>query len=179
MPWKNGKGETVEIAVFPPGASVDSFDWRISTATVAEDGPFSHFAHIDRTLSILTGVGMTLSVEGREPLLLQQSSQPYAFPGDASTTAVLTGGPITDLNVMTRRGRFRHRVTQISASGSMEIAPRAEMTMVLVVGNANMDSERLEAMDAVVLDPADAPITVHAEKGIALFLIEIDEAERS
>src|SRR3712207_8945836 len=24
MPWKNGKGETVEIAVFPPNASVDT-----------------------------------------------------------------------------------------------------------------------------------------------------------
>lgn len=32
MPWKNGKGETVEIAVFPEGASVDTFDWRISMA---------------------------------------------------------------------------------------------------------------------------------------------------
>ncbi|WP_442165592.1 HutD family protein, partial [Rhizobium leguminosarum] len=38
MPWKNGKGETVEIAVFPPGASINDFDWSISMATVAEDG---------------------------------------------------------------------------------------------------------------------------------------------
>ena len=44
MPWKNGSGETVEVAVFPPGASIDDFDWRISIATVAaENGAFSLF----------------------------------------------------------------------------------------------------------------------------------------
>ena len=63
MPWKNGKGETIEIAVFPEGASVDTFDWRISMAPVASNGPFSVFPGIDRTLSILTGDGMMLSVE--------------------------------------------------------------------------------------------------------------------
>lgn len=43
MPWKNGGGVTVEIAIHPPGASVNAFDWRISMATVAQDGPFSSF----------------------------------------------------------------------------------------------------------------------------------------
>ncbi len=64
MPWKNGGGETVEIAVFPPGAGVDDFDWRISMATVASDGPFSIFPGIDRTLSILDGAGLSLKMEG-------------------------------------------------------------------------------------------------------------------
>ncbi|MGI2035464.1 HutD family protein [Rhizobium panacihumi] len=40
MPWKSGKEETTEIAVFPPDASIDDFDWRISMATVAPDDPF-------------------------------------------------------------------------------------------------------------------------------------------
>lgn len=43
MPWKNGGGETVEIAIFPADASVETFEWRISMATVANDGPFSIF----------------------------------------------------------------------------------------------------------------------------------------
>jgi len=176
MPWKNGKGETVEIAVFPPGASVESFDWRISTATVAEEGPFSHFADIDRTLSILTGDGMRLSVESREPVLLLQSSQPYAFPGDAATTAALTGGPITDLNVMTRRDRFTHRVRRLLVSGSLEIAPRAETTVVIVTESASLSDQHLDAMDAVVLDAADAPATVHAREDAAVFVIEIRPA---
>jgi uncharacterized protein len=40
MPWKNGGGETTEIAVFPPGASLDAIAWRLSMASVAADGPF-------------------------------------------------------------------------------------------------------------------------------------------
>ena len=33
MPWKNGGGETTEIAVFPSGAGLDDFEWRISMAS--------------------------------------------------------------------------------------------------------------------------------------------------
>jgi environmental stress-induced protein Ves len=83
MPWKNGKGETVEIAVFPESASVDTFDWRISMAPVVSDGPFSIFPGIDRTLSILTGDGMMLSVEGMAPTILGRKSVPFSFAGDA------------------------------------------------------------------------------------------------
>ncbi len=43
MPWKNGGGETAEIAVFPPSADLSEFGWRISMATVSSDGPFSAF----------------------------------------------------------------------------------------------------------------------------------------
>jgi len=50
MPWKNGGGETVEIAISPQGAGLADFDWRVSMATVASDGPFSVFPGIDRTL---------------------------------------------------------------------------------------------------------------------------------
>ena len=32
MPWKNGRGETTEIAIWPPTAGLDGFDWRISMA---------------------------------------------------------------------------------------------------------------------------------------------------
>ena len=48
-PWKNGGGSTTEIAVAPPGAGFDSFDWRISLATISHSGPFSTFAGIDRS----------------------------------------------------------------------------------------------------------------------------------
>ncbi len=55
MPWKNGGGETVEIAIAPAGASLDAFDWRISMACVASSGPFSRLPGIDRTLAVLAG----------------------------------------------------------------------------------------------------------------------------
>jgi len=110
MPWKNGGGETVEIAIFPPDANVDSFDWRISMAGVAEDGPFSVFAGVDRTLSVLDGNGLELDIEGRAVTRLTQQSAPLAFPADTPTLARLVDGPIRDLNVMSRRRTFSHLV---------------------------------------------------------------------
>ncbi|MDE1991267.1 MAG: HutD family protein, partial [Rhizobiaceae bacterium] len=131
MPWKNGGGETVEIAVSPNGAGLADFDWRVSMATVATDGPFSVFPGIDRTLSILDGEGMTLFIEGREPVRLTQASDPLPFAADAPTSATLIDGTITDLNVMTRRGRFTHSVRRLSVKGNSEIAFEGGMSLVL------------------------------------------------
>ncbi len=43
MPWKNGGGETIEIMAFPEGADLAGFEWRVSMAKVAGDGPSRSF----------------------------------------------------------------------------------------------------------------------------------------
>ncbi len=80
MPWKNGGGSTTEIAVAPDGAGIDAFDWRISMAVVAADGPFSEFPGVDRTLSILDGAGLVLRGIGAGPVRLDRTTAPFAFP---------------------------------------------------------------------------------------------------
>jgi environmental stress-induced protein Ves len=153
MPWKNGGGETVEIAVFPPDASVETFDWRISMATVASDGPFSIFPGVDRTLSILSGNGMSLWMDGREAVLMTLSSPPLAFPADISVEATLVDGPIIDLNVMTRRGRYRHSVERVSGHFSVSKQADTETVLVLAMGDVSAVSDHqsvaLTALDAV------------------------------
>jgi environmental stress-induced protein Ves len=131
MPWKNGGGETVEIAISPEGATVSDFDWRISMATVAADGPFSIFPEIDRTLSILQGHGMALTIDSRAPVLLTQESDPLAFPADVPVSATLADGPITDLNVMTRRAGPRHHVERASIDGEGDVEVNAPVWLVL------------------------------------------------
>lgn len=133
MPWKNGKGETIEVAVYPENAGLDDFEWRISMASVTTDGPFSTFPGIDRTLSVLTGEGIELSVAGQPPVTLTQSSAPYSFPADQPTTGRLINGPITDLNVMTRRGAKSHEVTRrvLEQGDRIDVSEHGE-TMVLV-----------------------------------------------
>ncbi|NYH19335.1 HutD/Ves family protein [Paraburkholderia bryophila] len=59
-PWKNGGGVTREVAAVPEQAGLDCFVWRVSIADVAQAGPFSRFAGIDRTLVLLSGAGMLL-----------------------------------------------------------------------------------------------------------------------
>ncbi|MBX4924625.1 HutD/Ves family protein [Rhizobium binae] len=131
MPWKNGGGETVEIAVSPEAAGLAGFDWRVSMATVAADGPFSIFPGIDRTLAILDGNGMVLDIEGRAPVLLTTASDPLAFQADIPVTAKLQDGAITDLNVMTRREGITHRLVRIEIAGGKTL-PLMSSTCLLL-----------------------------------------------
>ncbi|TGT22998.1 HutD family protein, partial [Mesorhizobium sp. M4B.F.Ca.ET.172.01.1.1] len=133
LPWKHGRGTTSEIAVLPDGAGLADSDWRVSMARVETSGPFSSFAGIDRTLSVLEGEGIVLDIAGQPPARLTKASAPLAFPGDVPTGATLIGGPITDLNVMTRRDRMTHKVERRPLSGEIRIVPGAATTLVLVV----------------------------------------------
>lgn len=177
MPWKNGGGETVEIAVFPPGSSVDDFDWRISMATVASDGPFSIFPGIDRTLSILDGNGMSLAIDHREAKLLTPSSPPLAFHADSPAEAILVDGQITDLNVMTRRGLYRHSVAQVKGSFSVSKQSPAETVFVLVTGDVSAttghQSVNLTALDALLVD---AEVAFRSDN-IVCYVIRITQQE--
>jgi uncharacterized protein len=114
--WKNGGGSTTQIAVEPSGASLEDFDWRVSMARVAGDGPFSKFAGIDRTLAVVKGNGLSLTVGDAAPIVLDNNSASIHFPGELPTSARLLAGEITNLNVMTRRDRFEHRPRHISES---------------------------------------------------------------
>jgi environmental stress-induced protein Ves len=174
MPWKNGKGETVEIAVFPEAATVDDFDWRISMATVAEDGPFSLFADIDRTLSVLTGEGIALSVAGHPDHILRPETPPHAFPADAATSARLLSSPITDLNVMTRRGKFTHSVTLLPAGQSVVTSDNSALTLVLATSDVGLkDGTSLGTYDAILLPPGDSHIEFQRPLTARTFLVRI------
>jgi environmental stress-induced protein Ves len=110
--WKNGAGITREIAVSPPGAPPDAFDWRISVAEVEQDAPFSVFPGIDRCIVLLRGSGMILyAANGELVHRLDRRHEPFRFSGELPLDASLLGGPSTDFNVMTRRGRCRAEVT--------------------------------------------------------------------
>ncbi|MBZ9818950.1 HutD family protein [Mesorhizobium sp. CA4] len=174
MPWKNGGGTTTEIAVSPDGAGLDDFDWRISMARVETSGPFSSFAGIDRTLSVLEGEGIILDIAGRPPVRLTSASAPLAFPGDIPTGAALIGGPITDLNIMTRRGRMVHEVERRSFTAEIRIAPRADTTLILALGAGAMlftdDAPSLGSLDTLILD-RDSPEMRLQPKGQGLLFV--------
>lgn len=108
-PWRNGGGETREIISMPPQAS--GFNWRASIATIAQDGPFSAFPGIDRSITLLTGEGVHLFAEGIVDHQLITPAAPFAFSGDTAINATLIAGVTTDFNIMTRRGVCRSVVS--------------------------------------------------------------------
>ncbi|HEY2511801.1 MAG TPA: HutD family protein, partial [Polyangiaceae bacterium] len=158
MPWKNGGGVTIEVAKSPEGASLDDFDWRISMARVEASGPFSRFPGIDRSLVVLRGAGMTLDVAQRGSIVLDAHAPPFAFPGDVDVAATLRGGRVDDLNVMTRRGRFRALVTRVFVEGSAPFAPLGDLCFLVVGagrGRAEGGGTTLAEGDALRLEAGE------------------------
>ena len=157
-PWKNGGGITTEIAVSPPEAAFDEFDWRISLATITQDGPFSVFPGIDRTLALIKGAGTNLDFDGERRFFLCEEDPVVEFPGESSVTATVANGGTTDFNVMTRRSRCHHRLGLRKLDGISEFAPRGDVTILFLADGESLsvcsDSERIGMVrfDAVVFD---------------------------
>jgi environmental stress-induced protein Ves len=167
-PWKNGGGTTRDIAVSPPGASLDDFDWRLSLAQVDRDGPFSRFENVDRTLVLLTGA-MTLHEQDRRIDLARHV--PVTFEGERAIEATLAGGSTLDFNVMTRRGRARHEVRRESFGKQVSLAAPAGKTLALFAleSGLTVDSVQLLPYDTVIFSASR--VVVAAASGVAAALV--------
>lgn len=115
MPWANGRGQTIEMIRVnrPDGAML----WRLSMASVVEDGAFSIFPGVERNLTVISGAGFDLVGTRRlraDPLV------PVAFPGDVPITAAGVQGRCEDFNVMTCRSLALPEVRVVTGG---EVAP--------------------------------------------------------
>ncbi|AZI58603.1 HutD family protein [Nakamurella antarctica] len=109
--WKNGGGQTWQIAADSPQAAVDNFAWRVSIACISKDGIFSAFPGVDRSLGLIDGDDLELLIEGELRRLRRGTVTDFA--GEANVVGRLTGSATRDLNLMVRRSFGR---------GSMEFA---------------------------------------------------------
>lgn len=128
-PWKNGGGSTQELACWPPGADMNSFEWRVSLATVDRPGPFSVFPGIDRQIMLLDGDGLHLRSPAWEHRL-EPRWQPFAFSGDDVVDGAMLGGTSKDFNLMLRRGVWCG-VLQVVRHAQQPVAAEAGFCMVL------------------------------------------------
>ena len=176
-PWKNGTGSTTEIAIAPVGASLDKFDWRISLATIAANGPFSVFPGVDRTLALVDGAGALLDIGDEGRFILSEEDPIVEFAGESQVAATLTLGATTDFNVMTQRERCHHRLGRRVLSGTSEFAPRGDVTILFLAEGDTLsvcsDSERIGLVryDAVVFD-TDTVWTLEAGQA-TVFVVDI------
>lgn len=99
MPWKNGGGTTKELFRIPNRENPEQFYFRISVATVHQDGPFSKFPGVDRFLMLLEGQGFVLNRSIRFEKPLDQLN----FKGEEDIQCELINGSSSDFNVMTDR----------------------------------------------------------------------------
>lgn len=160
MPWANGLGITAEICASP--AAPEPWVWRLSIASVLEDGPFSLLPGVERHIMVVDGAGMGLTV-GRGPeRRLEFAAPPMSFSGDAVTTCRLLDGPVSDLNLMVRRShgagalliehmRAGRRFTETDLAGSL---PHVA-AVVVMSGEVRVGSAELSPFDALLLEPGE------------------------
>lgn len=118
MPWANGKGVTLELArADQAGAML----WRLSRASVVEDGDFSIFPGVERNLTVITGPGFDLAFQDHR--VTAAPLKPVAFAGDAPCRAVGVTATSDDFNVMTARHLPKPEVRVISSAETLAAAP--------------------------------------------------------
>ena len=158
MPWANGRGVTVEmLRVEVDGA----LKWRLSRASVVEDGDFSVFPGIERNLTVISGPGFDLV--GPMRVVAARPLAPVAFAGDVPMRAVGVTTPSDDFNVMTARGLALPQV-QVISNGAKVSAGGTLAVFALTpawVGDIQVQRHNLIITDqAVVILPGGAVILV-------------------
>lgn len=143
MPWANGKGTTTEMAREDRDGRLL---WRLSRAQVVENGPFSLFPGVARSLTVLSGPGFDLIGEGT--FLQARPLSPLAFPGDLPLTAARVTAPCEDYNVMTSASLPRPQVQVLTAPQHL---PAAGLTALYWPG-----VDRLLLTDEDFVYPGDA-----------------------
>ncbi|WP_057830001.1 HutD/Ves family protein [Colwellia sp. TT2012] len=109
IPWKNGLGHTTELAI-SDGGNLDNFAWRLSIASVVNDGDFSNFSGYQRNLVLIEGAGLTLDHHNGDVDKLIQLLDIARFDGANKTHGSLLNGGIKDFNIMTKQTAFSAEV---------------------------------------------------------------------
>lgn len=156
-PWKNGGGTTTDIALHPVGAGMEDFEWRLSMASVAERGPFSHFAGVDRILAVIEGrLELAFDSDARM-VALAPDSPPHPFPGEARVIGTPLGGTVVDLNLMTRRGRWAGKMDRVALSHSHTLASAVAVLVFMAEARLRCGAEivPVQPLDAIRIEAAE------------------------
>ncbi|MGA4323330.1 HutD family protein [Ectopseudomonas hydrolytica] len=177
MPWKNGGGETLELAIAPAGAGLEDFAWRISCARVASSGPFSRFPGVDRSLALLAGESLTLQRAGAGSQRLRPGEAPLAFTGEESICAALDAGPVRDFNLMTRRDAWRHELQLLPLDGERTLENAAEVLLLWCQAGSNLGCQlpdgqhlRLDPDRGLLLEKETGRLTLRSAQPARLYV---------
>jgi len=113
-PWKNGLGLTRQLAIHPPAATAQEFEWRVSIAQLTGTAPFSKYPGIGRCLAVLEGA-LRLQFEAHTVCMTAHCA-PLEFSGAAAVIGVVEHAPALDLNLMFQAARWRGTLSRLTGS---------------------------------------------------------------
>lgn len=130
VPWKNGGGTATDYVV-EHDRDGDVL-WRIGTAEILQDGPFSDYSGVTRVFTIIQGPGVHLDFPGEGTRTLARD-QPTRFAGAPAPFSRLRGGPATAFNLLMRDDAFRGDVAIRPGSGRSEAIEAGDAAEIIVV----------------------------------------------
>ena len=160
VPWRNGRGVQYEIAC--DGSLPDDWTWRLSTADITQDVPFSSFPGVTREFCVADGNGVVLNINGVDHRC--EPGSVTKFRGDDVVFATLIDGPMRALNLMVRDGAEKKSL-QLSIAGQVidqcSVVVAIHSPSLLIV---DKDEISLQILDGVFIDSQK---TISVLEGIA------------
>lgn len=174
IPWKNGQGETIELAINDGGILAD-FIWRLSMANVVEDGVFSDFSGYQRNLVLIAGKGINLQHDDNKIDTLHHLLDVANFDGGCRTIGNLLDGEITDFNVITDKEKCSVVVKTFKEQQTLEVNP-ADLCFIYSLSGAfqltsYQNQQIIKAKHLLKLSAAKAgDVTITGQKLIVVYL---------
>jgi environmental stress-induced protein Ves len=127
MPWRNGRGFSLEIARAP--ATGEDFAWRLSLADIDREGEFSAYPGYRRALVLVAGNGLCLKVRKHGSCRLDPGRRGTRFEGDWETHCAIQGERCTDLSLIVRRESTARPASVVRAPTMLRIESTARIVL--------------------------------------------------
>jgi environmental stress-induced protein Ves len=155
MPWRNGRGFTLEIAREP--AAGEDFAWRLSLADIDRDSDFSAYPGYRRALVLVAGEHLHLKFRGHGDCMLDPAKRGARFEGDWETHCAIPGGRCTDLSLIVRRGSGAGpgsvvrapKIMRVKSSGRVVVATNLYGALFVIAGSVAV-SESIRARSRII-----------------------------
>ncbi|WP_277577471.1 HutD/Ves family protein [Bdellovibrio svalbardensis] len=177
MPWKNGLGMTAQIDIFPkntefpPNSSDESFLWRVSSASVQNNNPFSQFPGCDRYLAVYQGQGLRLNEKDLRPTQILQ------FRGEDPIQGDLIHGPVLDIGVIYRREKVHATMSFVQASPgqALELTLTHKTHYIFCArGKFRCQEMKVSAKETLIINKAcDLQVIAEGNEDLQLYLIQL------
>ena len=165
QPWKNGLGVQYEITC--DGSLPDDWTWRLSTADITQDVPFSVFPGVNREFCVADGNGVVLNING-----IDHRCEPGSitkFRGDDVVFATLIDGPMRALNLMVRDGGAEKHLHVFRSGGSIDMSESE--AVIAITAAAKLQQNGGE----VVLETLDSLVVLNSENFVGETLCSVVE----
>lgn len=119
MPWRNGRGSTLEIAREP--ATGKEFAWRLSLADIERDTAFSAYPGYSRALVLIAGNSLRLRFRRHGHCMLDAAARGTRFEGDWQTHCMVPDGRCMDLSLIVRKGSAARLASVVRAPAVLRL----------------------------------------------------------